>query len=401
MKNRYILVGSLLLSNFFSKGQPTDSIQNIKINQSEVEILYNHYVQDGNNSAITGGIGTEKLSVYGPSLSLKRSFNKNVIDFQIGADIISSASTDKIDFVKSSASKLDTRAYANINYTRKLEKNLSLSVGVGASIESDYLSYAHYLSTSKTSANGMQTYTAQFQYFNDDLRWGRLNGNDELQLVYPEELRFQEWYDVYRRKSYNLNLGFSQIVDARNVLGLFSNFSYQTGLLATPFHRIYFSDGSEAVEQFPKSRIKASLALKWNRFIGGNVILRNSVGGYSDDFGISGFSLENETTFKLNPRWSLFSNLRFYNQKASKFFAPIDTHNSASSFYTSDYDLSKFSSIKIGLGAKFSPYSYSKPNKRFDTATLSYHYYHRSNNLSAHMISLAINSTKFHVKKKP
>ncbi|MBT8273098.1 MAG: hypothetical protein KJO77_04785, partial [Bacteroidia bacterium] len=60
MKNRYILVSSLLLSNFLAKPQTNDSISHIKVNKTEVELLYNQYIQDGNNSAITGGIGTEK-----------------------------------------------------------------------------------------------------------------------------------------------------------------------------------------------------------------------------------------------------------------------------------------------------------------------------------------------------
>jgi len=402
MKNRYILVASLLLSNFFAKAQKTSSTDSIRVNQTEVELVYNHYTQNGDNSPITGGIGTERLTVYGPSVNVKKTFGENAISFQLGADIISSASTDNIDFVKSSASILDTRSYGNINYIRTLGKNkLTLNAGIGASIESDYFSFAKYLGISKTSKDNMQTYSAQVQIFNDDLRWGRLDSEYSRPafLIYPQELRFQEWYDVVKRNSYNLNLNFSQIVDKRNVIGLLGAISFQDGLLATPFHRIYFSDGTLAVEQFPKKRIKGSIGFKWNRFIKGNFILKNSISGYADDFDILGFAFENETALKLNPKWTVFSNLRYYQQSASKYFAPYLEHDSNDRFYTSDYDLSKFNSFKIGFGAKFSPFSYSSDSKRFDTATLSYNYYNRSNSLSAHMVSLAIKYSRFKTKR--
>lgn len=392
------MVSSLLLSNFFAKPQTNDSLSSIRVNTTEVELLYNQYIQDGNNSAITGGIGTEKLSVYGPSFSMKKRFGKNAISFQLGSDIISSASTDNIDFVVSSVSKLDARTYTNIGYERVLEKNnISIGAGVSFSIESDYFSFGKFIGINASSKNKMQTYSAEFQIFNDDLRWGRINPGyyRPAFLIYPSELRDREWYDVVKRNSYNANLGFSQVINERNVFGISGLLSLQNGLLETPFHRIYFSDGSLAVEQLPPERYKGALSLKLNSFIKGNLILKNSVSGYSDNFGIQGFAVENETALKLNPKWTLHGNARFYSQTASNFFAPYMQHDVNQNYYTSDYDLSAFNSIRIGLGVKHSPFKYTKKNRRFDSATLKYNYYRQSNSLAAHMFSLAINTTRF------
>lgn len=389
------------MSNFLAKPQTNDSISHIKVNKTEVELLYNQYIQDGNNSAITGGIGTERLSVYGPSFSMKKSFGNNAINFQLGSDIISSASTDNIDFVVSSVSKLDARTYTNIGYERILEKNqITIGGGVGFSIESDYFSFGKFFGISASSKNKMQTYSAEFQIFNDDLRWGRINPGyyRPAFLIYPSELRDQEWYDVVKRNSYNANLGFSQVINARNVFGISALLSLQNGLLETPYHRIYFSDGSLAVEQLPPERRKMAIALKLNSFIKGNLILKNSLSGYSDDFGIHGFSIENETALKLNPKWTLHGNARFYSQTASTFFAPYMEHDVNQNYYTSDYDLSAFNSLRIGLGVKHSPFKYTKKNKRFDTATLKYNFYRQSNSLYAHMMSLSINTTRFKPK---
>ena len=401
MKKRYLLVGSLAFSLVIGKAQPRDTTE-FKVNATEVEVLYNQYIQDGDHSAVTGGIGTEKLTVYGPYLSLKKYLGRNAYTFQMGSDIISSASTDNIDFVVSSASKVDTRYYSNVYYTRSVgNNNLTLNAGMGLSIESDYLSLAKYLGLSKQSKDEMQNFFLQLQIFNDDLRWGRLNPDyyRPVKLIYPEELRNSEWYDEYRRNSYNLHLGYNRILDKRDIIGLFSYLSIQNGLLETPFHRIYFNDGSLAVEQLPEKRYRASLAAQWNGFIGGHIILKNSLNGYMDNFGIRGIWLDNETILKLNYKWSLVPSIRLYTQKASTYFAPYMQHKSNEKYYTSDYDLSKFQSVKLGLGFNYHPYLTGKIP--LQNLNLKYLFYRQSNGLKSHVISLLMNFRyKAKVKKK-
>ena len=390
MIKKHLIIAALLFFPFFTSAQ-LDTTTRIKVNKTEVEFLYNQYFQEGNNSAVTGGKGTEKLVVYGPSLKWKRIFGDHKLDVQLGSDIISSASTDKIDFEVSSASKTDARAYTDIEYSRFFPKNnLSLNGGLGFSIESDYFSSLVYLGFEKTSRNEMQTYSGQLQIYNDDLRWGRLDEDyyRPVKLIYPGELRTREWYDVYHRNSYNLKLGFTQIVDKKNILGFFGRLSYQEGLLATPFHRIYFSDGSLAVEQLPRKRFKEALTLKWNRFIGGTVILRNTINAYADNFGILGLALENETVIKWNPRWALTPNFRFYLQKGSKYFAPINAHEVSEKYYTSDYDLSTFRSYKSGIMIQYNPFVKFDKKIMINLISIHYHHYYRSDGLQAHIGSL-------------
>ncbi|MDC6364909.1 MULTISPECIES: DUF3570 domain-containing protein [Flavobacteriaceae] len=392
MKKRTLLVGSLAFSLLFSTAQ-TKKSEPFKVNETEVELLYDHYIQDGDNSAVTGGEGTERLIVYGPTFNYKKKFGKNGLDFQLGVDVISSASTDNIDRIMSSASRLDTRTYSNMHYTRYFEKSkMSISVGLSGSIESDYFSIGKFLGFAKTSKNDMRTYTAQLQIFNDDLRWGRLD-DGFLQspqfLIYPVELRFQEWYDEYRRDSYNLNLGFTQVANRRNTIGLFSALSYQKGLLATPFHRIFFSDDSRAVEQFPNERNKAALSLKWNSFASNDIIFKNTIGGYIDNFGILGLTLDNETAIKLSPKWTLLPSLRYYVQRGSKYFAPLGEHDPDETYYTSDYDLSSIRSFRFGMGWRHWPTN--RKNKGLHLFSVQYFYYSRSNGLRAHTLSTSFN----------
>ena len=393
MKRNFILAGSLALSLAMGKAQDRET-SNFKVNKSEVDLVYNHYLQDGDNSAVTGGLGTERLIVYGPSMRLRKNYGgKHQVEFGFGSDIISSASTDNIDFVMSSASRLDARTYTNLDYTRILKDGrLALSGGVSGSIESDYTSVGALLGTVYSPENKMTTLSASLQMFFDDLRWGRLQGGflkPPIGLIYPEELRFREWYDVYNRNTFNLTLGYSRVINSRNVLELASILSYQEGLLSTPFHRVYFNDGTLVVEQLPEERFKAAFSAQVNSFLGGNIILKNGVHLYADSWDVLGVAIENETVYKFNARWSLHPSVRFYIQQAAEYFAPFGEHDPGEEFYSSDYDLSEFNSFTAGLRFAHSPNN--ENDQSLDTISMQYFYYGRSNNLSAHTISLVLN----------
>ena len=180
MKKKYLTAGLLSFLLFNAKAQTADSSYKERIvSKTDIELLYSHYLQDGNNSAVTGGKGTEKLTVYAPSVKIVHNFKEyNTIRFVGGADAITSASTDKIDAVMSSASRKDLRSYATLNYERKLKKrNLTLGVGSGFSVESDYLSIPVSVSSEYVTPSRQQTLSISIQAYFDDLRWGRINSD--------------------------------------------------------------------------------------------------------------------------------------------------------------------------------------------------------------------------------
>ena len=59
------------------KAQTTDTsnYQSRKLKVEEIEFVSSYYHQDGNNSAVTGGIGTEKLTDYGNTIDLRLSIS--------------------------------------------------------------------------------------------------------------------------------------------------------------------------------------------------------------------------------------------------------------------------------------------------------------------------------------
>lgn len=404
MKRNFVFAGAILVSSLFLKAQKTDSVFKKKIiDKTEIDIFYSHYNQDGNNSAVTGGIGTEKLTVYAPSIKIVRTKKNNSYSFKGGADIISSASTDNIDFVMSSASRLDMRSHVNIGYAHDFsKKRILVKAGTGLSIESDYLSLPVNFGTTYTSKDKMQIFNCDFQFYFDDLRWGRLNENYHrpVRLIYPSELRYKTWFETYKRNSYSVKLGFQQVLNKRNVLGIFPEFTLQQGLLSTPFHRIYFSDGKVGIETLPELRQKALLGIKLNSFVGGITILKNRIDLYADDFGIRGLALENESSFKLTPFFTLSPSIRIDFQKGSKFFKPFGLHSQNESFFTSDYDLSSMETYQFGLAIRYLALKSLGKAAVFNDVKLKYAYYFRSNQLNAHLFSVLFTGIVDHTLKK-
>lgn len=393
MKKSLLSISALSLAPVLAQAQ-TDSVEK-PLDKTEIALVYNQYFQEGNHSAVTGGVGTEQMSVSGPSLSYNRTLGKNAIGITLGSDIITSASVDKIDFV-SSTSRLDNRMYVSPSFQRSI-KDVTLSAGANVSMESDYFSLGGKLGISKEVKERQRDYALVFQVYNDDLRWGRLStstGHKPKELIYPMELRYKEWYDVHKRYSYNVKGSSSFPLNIRNKLGIVGELTYQNGLLSTPFHRVYFSDGRLGVEQLPEERWKAGLAIKWNSFVAGNMILRNTLDAYKDSWNITAISLSNETVIKVKRNLSLIPNLRFYMQKGTPYFKPYKMHASNETYFTSDYDLSNLNSINVGMGFKYMPYSQLTRKWLFNNLQFNYSYYRRSDGLQAHIFTLAFQIEK-------
>ena len=128
MKKIVITVAALVMCLNVAKAQ-NDSTSNRKLKIDEVNFITSYYHQDGNNSAVTGGIGSEKLDDFGNSIDLQLSRfdkknNKHTFGVELGIDVYSSAYSDKIDPTTiSSASSKDVRISPSLNYLKENAKN--------------------------------------------------------------------------------------------------------------------------------------------------------------------------------------------------------------------------------------------------------------------------------------
>jgi Protein of unknown function (DUF3570) len=379
-----------VLSAFSQKSTDDSSAyKSKKLALDEVNFVSGYYHQDGNNSAVTGGIGTEKLTDLANTIELKLSkydtkLRKHSFNFEMGIDHYSSASSDKIDpNTISSPSHADTRYYPSLTWTIENEqKRTAFGLTGSFSKEFDYVSKGFGASFTKASKDNNREFTGKFQMFLDT--WS---------IIYPVELRS----NVRRgngiqgtspRNSYNASFSLSQVVNKNLQILLIAEPSYQSGLLSTKYQRVFFTDGTEKTETLPGTRMKIPLGIRANYFLGDRFIIRSFYRYYQDNWGLKAHTIDLEVPVKITPFFSLSPFYRFYSQNAVDYFAPYGQHGPSENYFSSDYDLSKFTSNFFGAGIRLAPPKGVFGIQNLNSVELRYGHYDRSNGLQSNQISL-------------
>jgi len=312
----------------------------------DVDFLLNYYDQDGENSPVTGGIGTEDLQVVAPVFVIKWAVNDDwTLNVDVGVDSITSASTDNIDTEVSSASRQDQRAYTALTGIRQRGENQTWRFGVGFSNEYDYASLNGRLGWSldfnqknTTFAVGLGLYSDTVDLYDID---GEVQGEDD-------------------RETIDLSLSLTHVLGPRTVGSVELGYTDQSGFLSTPFHEVIlaptlaFPEGERVSERLPESRERMAVGFSLNHSFSKRIVQRLYYRYYDDDWGIEAHTFEAETHFRLPTRqeaW-VFPILRFYSQTGSDYFGLPATLTGAQSFRTADRDLSEFDSEKFGLGMR-------------------------------------------------
>ncbi len=113
-----------------------------QLEQTEVSFLFSYYEQEGNNSAVTGGTGSEELHdlEFGAIINIPLD-SLSTLKFNTGLTSYTSASNDRINFRVSSASKHEFRGRIDATYTRQQpQKRQYYGLSAGFSGEVDYIS---------------------------------------------------------------------------------------------------------------------------------------------------------------------------------------------------------------------------------------------------------------------
>ncbi|WP_309641098.1 DUF3570 domain-containing protein [Flavobacterium sp.] len=388
---RILITGLALLGLFqaYSQSTPTDSTgyKSRKLKLDEINLVSSYYKQDGDKSAVTGGIGTEKLTDISNTIDVKlikysKSGKKQTLDVEVGIDRYTSASSDRIDMqANSSASSEDVRFYPSLSYTIENEaKGNTLGVGLSSSTEFDYQSFGANTSYSKKTKDRNGEFTAKFQAF-----------LDQVKIIKPVELRNPgEGYGTENRNTFAASLSYSQIVNQNFQIMFLADVITQQGYLSLPFHRVYFNDGTVHQENLPDTRLKIPLAVRTSYFLGDNVIIRAYYRYYTDDWKLTSHTANLEVPVKLSPFFSLSPFYRYYTQSDIKYFKGYKEHTAAEEFYTSNYDLSQFNSSFLGMGMKFTPLKGVLGIKHFHTLEMRYGHYTKTTNMVSDIVSINI-----------
>ncbi|MFK7748476.1 MAG: DUF3570 domain-containing protein [Kordia sp.] len=379
----------------YAQEQSKDSVQVYKkrvLETTEIDFLSSYYSQEGDNAAVSGGIGTEELTDFTATFIISIPMNDDdVLTIDAGVSAYTSASSSNVDpfdagspadpFVASSgASAGDVWSSLTGSYSHSSDdRNDIWSAKVSIAAEYDYFSvgfggsYTKLFNEKNTeiSVNAnvfIDSWTAIYPY---ELRPFSENGNGLSNGLFTQNTitgntnympSFSE-FDSEGRNSYAVGFGLSQILH-KNVQGsLAIDLVQQQGLLSTPFQRVYFADVADSfidnfqladdVEQLPDSRFKVAIGGRLNWYLNEYVTLRTFYRYYFDDWGINSHTASIEVPVKLSRKFTIYPSYRFYNQSAADYFAPANVNLSTAEFYTSDYDLSEYNANQFGFGISY------------------------------------------------
>ena len=423
------------------KAQDTTSSVHYKkrvLESTEVNFLMSYYTQDGSNSAVGGGIGTEELTDLTPTIVVSVPLNDDdVLTIDAGISAYSSASSSNINpfdgdrpadpwYASTGASRSDVWGGVTGSYSHSSDDRNSIwSANMSFSAEYDYLSWGFggsytqlfnqknteisikgnvYLDTWSAiypielrgfayTGNGNDEHDEEDEYEDFNFDYSQITGNPNYnpQHFYP--------FENEKRNSYSVGLTFSQILSKRLQALVSIDGVFQEGLLSTPYHRIYFADVEDSfvknfhladdVERLPDRRIKMALGGRLNYFINERVTLRSYYRYYADDWDIVAHTMRLSIPIKVSNRFTVYPNYRYYTQAATSFFAPYNEHLSTSKYYTSDYDLSSFDSNQFGLGISYTDIltGFTIWKLGLKSIDLRFSHYQRSNGLTANIVS--------------
>ncbi len=305
MKKVILIFLFLICSVIFVSAQNSDSTQVYKkrvLDNAEVDFLMSLYQQDGENSAVGGGLGSEKLTNATPTIVVSVPLNDDdVLTVDAGISAYTSASSSNINpFNSSGASRGgddddEREGFFRSSAANSSPKGTPWMASSGAS-RSDVLTAVHVdFSHSSDSRNFIWapniSFSNEFDYtsfgfggnitglFNEKNTEVGLKSTvylDQWRPIYPTELSEYNLYGTsfltrgyfqgvnvlnqdgavstnyhpsdfsavtnQARNSYSASLFLSQVLTKRLQAALFFDLVKQEGLLSTPYHRMYFAD---------------------------------------------------------------------------------------------------------------------------------------------------------------
>ncbi len=305
MKKIILIIIVLFTTYSFAQQDSTLVYKKRVLETTEVDFISSYYSQDGDNAAVTGGIGTEKLTDFTPTIVVSIPLNDDdILTIDAGISTYTSASSSNLNpfdksgasgddddddeeddrrapgdvtgspWVESSgASKLDTWGSINVDYTHSSDdRNNIWNANVSFATEYDYTSIGFgggfsKLFNEKNTEVGihakvyLDTWNPMYPTELDSYLEAEGDLNDgffeEVNIINQDAFVVNApgfvgdvWspisgFDLIKdkgRNTYSVSFSFSQILSKNAQFSLFFDLVNQQGWLANPMQRVYFKD---------------------------------------------------------------------------------------------------------------------------------------------------------------
>jgi hypothetical protein len=415
----------ITLIHAFSQNSSHDSsaYKSKKLSLDEVNLVSSYYNQTADKSAVMGGrtdskgIGNVVDIANGLDINFvgwDKKMRKNTLSAGLGIDYHTAASQAFVDS-NGHARNDGTRIYPTLDWTIENEqKGTEFGLGAYYSAEHNYY-YSIGLNTSfskKTKTNG--EFSAKLIGYFDRIHMIKpsefipvdsvknvpptdsivyvttASGRTVATSFYTGQVLNQGSSDetpTQPRTTLTASFSFSQVINQRLQGSITAEIVYQQGYLGLPFHRVYFNNGKDTIENLPSQRFKLPLGFRLNYFLGDHFIIRTYYRFYIDSWGLMSHTADVEIPIKITPFFSLSPFYRYYVQTAANYFAPYAIHSPQDPYYTSNYALAAFQSHFFGMGIRLAPPK-GVLMKSLNTLEIRYGHYTQSTNLTSDIVSL-------------
>jgi hypothetical protein len=300
---KIIIIVSLVVSSL-SIAQKKDSTAVFKkrvLETTEIDFISSYYNQDGSHAAVSGGIGTEKLSDFASNIIIAAPLNDDdILTFDVGISAYTSASSSNVNPFNSHTTSTYTSTGASgrggsVSTSSSPPDGTPWQSSTGASGQGALYAlnanYSHSSDDRNFMWNSDVSLSTEFNYnsfgfgggitklFNDKNSEISVKSNiylDNWKIIYPTELHQYETYGTSfltsgyftgvtvldqngvasraylpntfkpwtstARNSYSASVSFSQVVSTKSQFSIFFDVLQQQGQLSTPYQRVYFAD---------------------------------------------------------------------------------------------------------------------------------------------------------------
>lgn len=224
----------------------------------------------------------------------------------------------------------DFRRAGTVSVTRYLPDG-QVTLGAAGSTERDYLSHSVSMQASLSSEDRNTTFTVALAGTSD-----RIN---PVNRVVENE----------RKRVTDVLVGITRVLSPGDLVQLNLTHSRGSG---------YFSDPYKVFDQRPDFRNHTALLLRWNHHVSAtDGVARFSYRRFADTYGIRAHTFAGEYAHPLGKGWSVTPSLRYYTQRAARFYVDVDPDSGPfptspppdATVYSLDQRLSGFGALTLGL----------------------------------------------------
>lgn len=251
--------------------------------------------------------------------------------------------------VMSGATIDDARTDLALGVTRYADDGAALTVTAGVSTEDDYQAINAAVERQWEAGDGLTTYT--------------VGGGVSVDSIMPtdSETRFASRPDDEDKRSATLLGGLSRILGKKTVGQSSLSVTHLSGYLSDPY-KLAFVDGSIRQEERPDGRWQIAWVNRLrHRFAGPRATLHLDYRLYADDWDIVSHTVDLAWYQDIGVRMTITPSVRYYSQSQAFFYRPFFPERRDDNLYSSDYRLSPYGAITLGLAGEY----------RFDNFTLT------------------------------